>query len=288
MKESKFVFEYYRYQLVPKKVMQLTIDNVPYSVEQLKAKKNEFFSQILNALKLKNNDRVLQIYRPYFDSDVYILLVVNNRKVGYIKDLESKQIESEPYSIVIVDNDPKEQIISIRNDRKAFSSAETLKNIILKAMNDALSYYNIEMHVEPISLEKDFWAAIHDSGKDVYKITYEIIKPNITNISGTLDEEVRKFIDKTNSHKTTISIEASTNGQLTNINSDDKELSGLTKYSTEGAGRAIVKFTDKSSYDTRNHIKKKIQKVAIDMKNATKEQLRNLASKVLDRLSNEK
>ena len=75
---------------------------------------------------------------------------------------------------------------------------------------------------------------------------------------------------------------------MTNINSEDKELSGLTKYSTEGAGRAVVKFTDKSSYDTRNHIKKKMQRVAIDMKNATKEQLKSLVTKVLDRLSNER
>lgn len=52
-------------------------------------------------------------------------MVVNNRKVGYIKDLEPQQIESEPFSIVIIDNNPKEQVISIRNDRNAFTSAET-------------------------------------------------------------------------------------------------------------------------------------------------------------------
>ena len=31
MKESKYVFEYYRYQLVPKKVVQLTIDSITQS-----------------------------------------------------------------------------------------------------------------------------------------------------------------------------------------------------------------------------------------------------------------
>lgn len=283
MKESKYVFEYYRYQLVPKKVVQLTIDNVPYTVDQLKEKKNEFFSQIVHQLTLKNNDKELPVYRPYSDGDVFILLVVNNRKVGYIKDLEPQQIESEPFSIVVIDNNPKEQVISIRNDRNAFTSAETLKNIIHRAINNALSYYNLEMHIEPISLETDFWNAIHNSGKDVYKVTYEIIKPNITNISGALDEDIKNFIDKTNSHKTTISIEASTNGQLTNINRDDKELAGLTKYSTDGAGRAVVKFADKTSYDTRNHILKRIHNVAVDMKNATKEQLKNLANKVLNK-----
>ena len=287
MKESKYTFEYYRYQLVPNKVVQLTIDTVPYTTDKLKEKKNEFFSLLLKSLVLKNNDRELKIYRPYSVDNVFILLVANNRQVEYIKDLEEKHIESEPFSIIIVDNNPKEQIIAIRNNRKAFSSADTLKNILYKTMNDALSYYNLEMHVEPISLENDFWAAIHDSGKDVYKITYEIIKPNVTNISKALDEDIKNFIDKTNSHKTTLSIEASTNGQLTNINRNDKDLSGLTRYSTDGAGRAVVKFTDKTSYDTRNHILKKIIDVAIDMKNATKEQLKNLAEKVLDRPSNE-
>ena len=41
-----FVFEYYRYQLVPKSTVQLSIDNVPYTVEEIKAKKNGYFAEV--------------------------------------------------------------------------------------------------------------------------------------------------------------------------------------------------------------------------------------------------
>ena len=36
-----YKFEYYRFQLVPKKVVQLSIDNVAYTYDEIKAKKNE-------------------------------------------------------------------------------------------------------------------------------------------------------------------------------------------------------------------------------------------------------
>ena len=37
-----YKFEYYRFQLVPKKVVQLSIDNVAYTYDEIKAKKNEY------------------------------------------------------------------------------------------------------------------------------------------------------------------------------------------------------------------------------------------------------
>lgn len=50
-----FVFEYYRYQLVPKSTVQLSIDNVPYTVEEIKAKKNGYFAEVIAKAQFRSH-----------------------------------------------------------------------------------------------------------------------------------------------------------------------------------------------------------------------------------------
>ena len=58
-KKRSYVFEYFRYQLVPTKIRQLTIDNVPYTTEKIKEMKNQFFSDVITKIILKQNNKPL-------------------------------------------------------------------------------------------------------------------------------------------------------------------------------------------------------------------------------------
>ena len=281
MRKYKYVFEYYRYQLVPTKVSQLSIDNVPYTVEKLKEMKNQFFSEIISKISFRYRDKDLPSTLCYHQGDLFMLLLGNNKAVEYIEDFEKKKIKSDPFSIVVVDNAPDKQIVAIRNDSRAFSSADTIARLLQETINKHLNYFNLEMHIEAISDGKGFWDAIQLSKNEVVKISFEIIKPNVSNISGALTDDIKGLIDKYHSHKTVLSMEASSSGQLINISKDDKDMSGLADYTSEGGGRSYVKFKDKSIYDSRKHIKKKIQETLLDLKNSTQEQLSNLIRQIL-------
>lgn len=56
-----YKFEYYRFQLVPKKVVQLSIDNVAYTYDEIKAKKNEYFSDVLTKTTFKGKKGISHI-----------------------------------------------------------------------------------------------------------------------------------------------------------------------------------------------------------------------------------
>lgn len=281
MKEFKYTFEYYRYQLVPTKVSQLTIDNVPYTVDKLKEMKNLFFSDILSKISFRYRNKELPSTLCYHQGDLFMLLLGNNKSVEYIEDFEKKKIKSDPFSIVVVDNNPDNQVIAIRNDYRAFSSADSISKLLQDTINSSLNYYNLEMHIEAISDGQDFWEAIQSSKEGVLKITFEIIKPNVSNLSGALTDDIKGLIDKYHSHKTVLSMESSSSGELINISKEDKDLSGLADYTAKGGGRSVIKFKDKTTYDTRKHIKKKIHKTLLDLKNSTQEQLQNFIGKII-------
>lgn len=49
-KKRSYLFEYFRYQLVPTRISQLTIDNVPFTTEKIKEMKNHFFSEVITKI----------------------------------------------------------------------------------------------------------------------------------------------------------------------------------------------------------------------------------------------
>ena len=66
-----YKFEYYRFQLVPKKVVQLSIDNVAYTYDEIKAKKNEYFSEVQLKLLLKAR-KVIYLIGLFMKKIIYL------------------------------------------------------------------------------------------------------------------------------------------------------------------------------------------------------------------------
>ena len=66
-----YKFEYYRFQLVPKKVVQLSIDNVAYTYDEIKAKKNEYFSEVLTKTTFKGR-KVIYLIGLFMKKIIYL------------------------------------------------------------------------------------------------------------------------------------------------------------------------------------------------------------------------
>jgi hypothetical protein len=174
--------------------------------------------------------------------------------------------------------------MAIRNDRNAFSGADTLSRIVERALNEKLNYFNLEIHIEAISPKVNFWSAITKSNEDVVKIKFEIIKPNMSNISSSLDQEMKGIIEDLNSHKSTITFEAPSNGTLENVDESNIKLSNIVNYATEGGGNATIKFKDKSIYSTKKSVTKRTVSFCSDITKAAIGAIGQFAIDVLNAL----
>ena len=191
----------------------------------------------------------------YEDNERYFLLLSNIKKTSYVKDFKTFDIKSEPYVEILIDNNPSEQLIAISKNPDAFVHTKTVAKILATVLNLKLDKDNVELHIKPIFQKLDFWKIVHEK-PFIQKITFEIIKPNISNISGIFKGELRDLVEDTNSHQTLITLNAANKSILTDIKEENKKINDIVDYSSEGGGNIKIKFkSERKQYQTEQSIK---------------------------------
>ena len=125
------------------------------------------------------------------------------------------------------------------------------------AFGSHLAKSDLTIHIEPVVDKGNFWHFVKKHERSIERLDFEIVKPNLANISKSLTAPLKQLIDITNSHKTSIKLKAPENGVLENITPKNAQLSSLVDYSNEGGGDGIkMKIKGvKKTVSTRNMIK---------------------------------
>ena len=244
-----YKFEYYRFQLVPKKVVQLSIDNVAYTYDEIKAKKNEYFSDVLTKTTFKGKKGNLPYRIIYEKNNIFVLFLSNPKPYSYIHNFQKQQGTTEPFSIIVIDNNPENQLMAISRNTEAFTDTKTVVKILSQTINKHLDHYNVVLHIEPIFQKEEFWKIVGGKKEEISMIRFELIKPNITNISGCLKDELKRVIDATNSHKTIVEFNAPTKAALEDITPNNNDINGLVDYSANGGGNICLLYTSDAADD---------------------------------------
>ena len=264
-------FNYYRYQLVPKVTIQGQLDGRASSLDEIKKNKNKYFSEVLKGVKFNLSKGNLPYKIIYESKERYYLFLSNIKKTSYVKDFKTFDIKSEPYVEILVDNNPNVQIIAISKNPDAFSHTKTVAKIIETTFNLKLNKDNVELHVQPIFEKIDFWKVVKKNPY-IEKITFEIIKPNISNISGVFKGELRELVDDTNSHQTLITLNAPPKSFLTEIKEENDKINDIVDYSAEGGGNIKIKFkSERKHYQTEQSIKNETFSTEFEVENAPKD-----------------
>jgi len=239
--KKRIPFKNYRYHLVPVKTDQLSIFNKDITVEELKEKKNQLFSEILLANKSIRgiNTAQLPIEIDYAKDGIFIMKLAVERKTTLYKDFKPLDYNNQPFIYIAINNDSGIQKILIEDNQSAFKRSSTVKNILQHAYSSLLAKFDLTIHIEPVVDQGSFWDFVDKNQKKIEKLEFEIVKPNLANISKSLTEPLKQLIDITNSHKTSISLKAPENGVLENINKKNNQLNNLVNYSNEGGGDSI-------------------------------------------------
>lgn len=238
------VFDLFRFQLVPVSTSQLNLFGENLTNEQLIERKNTFFSEVANNNKeYLNRQREALPFKVLFSEGdlVVIRLAAKKGKIIQDKDFSKKEVEDYPDVYIVINNDPSTQKIAISKNNKAFSSSFVVAHILEKSYGRLLNNFGLAIYIKPIFDQKIFWNIVDQYEGRLQAIKFELIKPNLANISGAFKKEIRTFSDNTNSHTTRLELNAPDESSLENINEDNQDLKGLIQYASEGGGEVSVK-----------------------------------------------
>lgn len=236
-------FQVFRYQLVVDKAIQLDIEGKYHTPEQIRAAKNDIFQDLISHDKFHFQSSKSEITSKlmYTDANLSYFKVGVKRKLKHIKqDFTEDYIENYPNIIIAVNNDPNVQKIAIQSNTHAFKDSHIVSRFVEESLGRKLKPKNLSFYIEPIFDRKEFWEMVKRYQKRISQLTFDLVSPNLANISKNLTLDLKQLYEDTNTHKTKVELNAD-NGNYLEINSESPFVNGLVNYAAEGGGDIAMK-----------------------------------------------
>lgn len=243
MAKRKITFDFFRFQLLPKSSAQLDLFGQTISVEELKLRKNQYFQeailnesfQFFDSFSEQLRHRIISV-----NNDVIIMRLGKRKNVLLTNDnFEDEEYADLPSVYVVINNDPENQKIAISRDTDAFSNSFVVANVLEENFTRACRAFNIEVVVNPLLDSADFWELIAKYEDRIVQLQFNLIRPNLANISGTFRDEIRELTDSTNSLVTKVELNAPKDSTLENINEENSRIKALADYAIQGGSQFI-------------------------------------------------
>ena len=247
---SKSRFNLYRYQLLPTdRYFQGDLYGIT-SLEELISKKNEIFhGAIKGSLAFKCTNPETNVKKLFDDGEFILFRIAVNRVVKIeTQDFSSKSVDNWPNFLVAIWNHPEQQMIAVQRRTVAFQKPQTVVKILAKSIDDIINKHQLIMAWEPLVEKKVFWNLVNSHKKNIKKVEFELITPNMASISRTLPQDLKELAKKSNAVKSSITLESAADSALV-LSENDPIVSSLADYTSDGGGNVSI---------TLSGIKKKI------------------------------
>lgn len=271
MLKSTHNFELYRYQILPiDRKQSVLFENEELSIEELIKRKNEFFIEAFENLCSKTNyshynkdiifGKIAPKVKPISENDnVYVFVMAKQKHMTReTNHFTSQDIENWPKIYLIVMNNDYEQIIAVERRTSAFSSTKNAVDKLSKKLNAVLECKNLAVHISPIYEKRSFWEYIE--GEKVKKVEFNLITPNMANISQTISDDLKALAKNSNTARTELALNAADNSNL-HITPDNEQIMDLVEYASQGGGEIKVQIR---GFKKAININKGIKTVSID------------------------
>ncbi len=240
---SASTFELYRYQILPiNRFFQADLYDGFRSLEDLLTAKNAIFMDALRRLDgSADSARPPHVRVEAAELDWASLVVAPSRRVQReTLDFRKEQFEHWPWVKVFVLNREDEQLLVIQKRSAAYQDTRSVVRLLLKRVSAYLEARNLRVHVEPLFEEQYFWALVSDYESRLKKIRFELVTPNMANISGALPDDLKNLSKRMNAAKSEVALEADDDSVLS-VSRDDPVIGGLVDYASKGGGDVVVK-----------------------------------------------
>lgn len=248
---GEIVFDFFRYQILP--ISQQIQLNLFKSYDDSIQNKNIYFATaLINSIyRSAGKDLVKDIKEV--EKDFYILKLGKKINIKrYTENLSPEKIDSFPPTTIFIDNNPKFQTISIEQNN-VFRDTDSVIRILLRTINEILKDKSLTVKIAPIFNPKSFWQFVGENKKSIRYVDFMLITPNMSNISSTLSEDLRKAAQSTKAIKTNVKLQSEAGATL-EIEEDNSQINDLVDYASKGGGRVFIKGL-KSKYDSRRQQK---------------------------------
>jgi hypothetical protein len=236
-------FLVFRYQLLPTRAeFQSTLFPHVRSVEDLISRKNEIFATVLKQTKDFSIRGVKLIHKELAGSDdVFVYRIATSRNLTReTKDFRREKVENWPSILVVFDNKPDIQKLLVERNTKVFQLPRTVSNLLSDRLNSGLRQYQLELHIEPIFVRAEFWKLVQEHRDRIIEAHFELVSPNMANISHALADDLKDFAKSTNTAKTELTLQSPKAGRL-KLEQTDKNLDSLVHYASQGGGNVAVR-----------------------------------------------
>ncbi len=241
---NKYTFDVYRFQLLPtSKVIQTRIDDPHLTYDKLVEKKNKIFEKIVLSKSMTfkgKSSEVIHSSNKIGSDYISLHFGIPRKDVIEKEDFTKEEIQRYPDLKIFINNNPFEQLIFIQRNYKAISKTESIVRLLERNLLKYLANYQLAIYIQPLYTEIEFWDLVNKYNKRITRLIFEFIKPNLSNISGGLAEDLKQFQGDSNAHKGKLELEAPKKGAL-EIDAASIEIKGLVNYSAKGGGDISVK-----------------------------------------------
>jgi hypothetical protein len=238
-------FQVYRYQILPitRDLQGDLFTGAPKNLDELLAQKNRRFADALKAISNYSSGRVVISEKVLHDNDDITLIKFNvSRKLDReTKDFRHESMDNWPSFLVFIWNHADRQIIAIERRFAAFQHTDTVVRLIAGLVNQKVGIENLRVHWEPMFEQNVFWNLIDSNEGKVQEVRFELITPNMANISSTLSDELKAFAKNTNAAQTDVDLKSDTASAL-KISKNNAEVNGMVEYAAKGGGDIALRI----------------------------------------------
>lgn len=235
-------FNIFRYQILPFSREQMSLFDQPISADELVARKNELFLQTLQEVEEFRHahgevaHKIIGIDKEM----VFIRIGVNRKITRETRDFAEEEVDNWPNSLVIFNNRPDIQTVAVEIEHDAFRHTHTLISIIQEGISQQLDRFLLRAIFNPIFNRSDFWDIVNKYPQRITETTFRMVSPNMSNISETLELDLRAWNRMTNTQETTVQLRSDSESHLT-LREGEQPISSLVDYSSQGGGNIKMK-----------------------------------------------
>ena len=164
---------------------------------------------------------------------------------------ECEQIDHWPNVAMVIGTSSKingnhGQVIAVEIKRSVIKNPITLLRHWADKVNEQLIVYGYVLSINPITIEKNFWAFVNKYKNEIEEVVFEYSMPNLFNTGDKLEDELKIANQTTNASKASLILSNKT-GAL-NLTEENTLLKQTAEYIENGGGEFRLKRKGEKSY----------------------------------------
>lgn len=280
-------FFIYRYQLLaridPEKpqFVYMTPERSYMNVDDLKSDKNRIFWNMLKDIKFKWPYAEISHEIVFSDEETCLIRMgVNRPTVLRTEDFKSVFTNDWPWIYIFVDNNPNNQFLVVEIEREAWDSPDITINMLSRNINDYLSNYYLVTEIEPIIEKNAFWEFVDKHKGQIKMVEFDMISPNMSNISEKSEWPLREIRDQYNATRQKVRLENTAGSSI--AVKKDKLIVSMADYSLSGGGKTRFKLKGIRGYKSLSDDKISIEFDDIEVEVDDPKKFREIANILLN------